>query len=143
MKDEFLPLDDVADSMQAAASRLGVSIDAVKKAKRNGSDAFRGSRVHVGKLAKELTSQKEPGVAEILEAMLEQALRITVDKNVPVRDAENLLSAIQLGFGAAVVILEPAKAAQFLRRTAKLCEATFKPIRQNFSLSKNINKSNK
>src|SRR6266446_5992894 len=128
--DDFLPLDDVADSMQAAASRLGVPIEAVRQAKRNGSDAFRGSRVHVGKLAKELTSQKEPGVAEILEAMLEQALRITVDKNVPVRDAENLLSAIQLGFGAAVVVLEPVESGRFLRRTANLCEETFKPIRR-------------
>src|SRR5437762_14331065 len=122
MKDDFKAFDDVADSMQAAASRLGVPIEAVRQVKRSGSDAFRGSRVHVGKLAKELTSQKEPGAAEILEVMLEQALRITVDRNVPVREAENLLSAIQLGFGAAVVILEPAKAAQFLRRTAKLCE---------------------
>jgi hypothetical protein len=129
--DDFKPFDDVADSMTAAASRLGVPIEAVKQAKRNGSDAFRGSRVHVGKLVKELTSQKKPGgIADILEAMLEQALRITVDKNVPVRDAENLLSAIQLGFGAAVVVLEPAKADQFLRRTAKLCEETFKPIRK-------------
>ena len=115
MKDNFKPFDDVADSMQAAASRLGVPIDAVKQAKRNGSDAFRGSRVHVGKLKKALTSQKEPGVTDILGAMLEQVLRITIDKNIPVREAENILSTIQIGFGATVLVLEPAAVDQFLR----------------------------
>jgi hypothetical protein len=129
--DDFKPFDDVADSMQAAASRLGIPIEAVKQAKREGSDAFRGSRVHVGKLVKELKSQKELGVADILEAMLEQALAITAEKNIPVRDAENILSAVQIGFGAAVLILEPAKADHFLSRTAKRCEQTFKPIRKN------------
>src|SRR5260370_35771833 len=112
MKDDFQPFDNVADSMAAAASRLGVPIEAVKQAKRNGSDAFRGSRVHVGKLVKELTQRanthaKEPGVADILEAMLKEALRITADKKIPARDAENILSAVQIGFVAAVLILEP------------------------------------
>ena len=113
--------------MQAAASRLGVPIEAVKQAKRNGSDAFRGSRVHVGKLAKESTSHKEPGVAEILTPILVQALRIIADKKTPARDAEKLASAIQIGFSIAVLVLEPAKVDGFLRRTAKLCEQILKP----------------
>ena len=130
MRNNFQPLDDVADSMQAAASRLGVPLEAVKRAKRDGSDAFRGSRVHVGKLAKELTKQTEPGVAEILGAMLEQSSRIIAGENIPTRDAENLISTMQLGFGVAVLILEPAKVDGFLRRTAKQCEQTFKSIRK-------------
>ena len=63
----FKPFDDVADSMAAAASRLGVPLEAVKLAKRNGSSAFRGSRVHLGQLKNDLElSAKESGVSDVL-----------------------------------------------------------------------------
>src|SRR5215467_3776262 len=63
----FKAVDDVVDSMAAAASRLGVPLEAVKLAKRNGSSAFRGSRVHLEKLKEDLVlSAKEPGAADVL-----------------------------------------------------------------------------
>jgi len=57
-KDDFRPFDDVADSMAAAASRLGVPLEAVKMAKRAGCTAFRGSRIHLGELATSASSRE-------------------------------------------------------------------------------------
>src|SRR6516225_3239902 len=42
---------DVADSMKAAASRLGVPLEIVKQCKQRGCRAFRGSRVYLRPLA--------------------------------------------------------------------------------------------
>ena len=46
MKQEFSE-KEAADSMQAAASRLGVPLALVKRCKRQGSRAFRGGRVYL------------------------------------------------------------------------------------------------
>src|SRR5215470_5327719 len=43
--------NEAADSMRAAASRLGVPLDLVKQCKRQGCRAFRGSRVYLRPLA--------------------------------------------------------------------------------------------
>jgi hypothetical protein len=132
---DFLPLDDVADSMQAAAARLGVPIQAVKQAKRNGSDAFRGSRVHVGKLAKELTTQKEAGAAGVLLIMVKEVARIVANK-LPhsdarfIADSQKLTEQIHLGFACALVVIEPDAVDTFLRGSAALMENIFKSTRK-------------
>jgi hypothetical protein len=59
MKQEFNE-KEAADSMQAAANRLGVSLELVKQCKRQGSRAFRGSRVYLKLLAEEIAVFDEP-----------------------------------------------------------------------------------
>ena len=51
---------EAADSMQAAASRLGVPLTLVKRCKRQGSRAFRGSRIYLKLLAQEIAAIDEP-----------------------------------------------------------------------------------
>src|SRR5215468_764148 len=51
MKPQDFNEKEAADSMKAAASRLGVPLDLVKHCKRQGSRAFRGSRVYLRPLA--------------------------------------------------------------------------------------------
>jgi hypothetical protein len=122
-RDGFKPLDDVADSMSAAAARLCVPLEAVKAAKRAGSDAFRGSRVHLGKLAKALAAvEKELTMSDALTTILEQVARVIADQKTPQPDAFKITSAVQVGFGVAVLVLEPAQVNKFLRHSAKLCE---------------------
>jgi hypothetical protein len=121
--DDFKPFDDVADSMAAAAGRLNVPLAKVKEMKRAGCTAFRGSRVHLGELAKALAAvEKEPILSDTLTTILEQVATIIADKKTPQPDAFNLTFAVQLGFGVAVLVLEPAQVDQFLRQSAKLCE---------------------
>jgi hypothetical protein len=121
--DDFKPFDDVADSMAAAAGRLNVPLAKVKEMKRAGCTAFRGSRVHLGELAKALAGvEKELTLSDVLTTILEQVATIIADKKTPQPDAFNLTSAVQLGFGVAVLVLEPAQVDQFLRQSAKLCE---------------------
>jgi hypothetical protein len=116
------PFDDVADSMAAAAGRLNVPLAKVKEMKRAGCTAFRGSRVHLGELAKALAVEKELTTSEILTTILEEVAMIIADRNTPQPDAFNLTSAVQVGFGVAVLVLEPAQVDEFLRQSAKLCE---------------------
>jgi hypothetical protein len=120
--DDVKPFDDVADSMAAAASRLNVPLAKVKEMKRAGCTAFRGSRVHLGELAKALVVEREPTLSDVLTTILEQVATIIADKNIPQPDAFNLTSAVQHGFGVAVLVLEPAQVDEFLRQNAKLCE---------------------
>jgi hypothetical protein len=141
MKDDFLPLDDVADSMQAAASRLGIPIEAVKGAKRSGCCAFRGSRVHVGKLTKWLTSQqKELGasdvlLSDVLLSVVKEVARIVPNK-LPHTDARfredsrKLTEAIHNGFGVALCVVEPDSVDRFLKKSAALMENIFKSDRK-------------
>ena len=121
-KDDFKPFDDVADSMAAAASRLGVSLEAVKMAKRAGCTAFRGSRIHLDELATALAVEKELTISGVLTTILEEVATIIADRKTPQPDAFNLTSAVQLGFAVAVLVLEPAQVDEFLRQSAKLCE---------------------
>jgi hypothetical protein len=63
------PFDEVADSMANAAARLGVPLEAVKMAKRAGCDAFKGSRVNLGRLQKFFMTQAtrpQPTLSELL-----------------------------------------------------------------------------
>jgi hypothetical protein len=59
MKQDFSE-KEAADSMQAAASRLGVPLELVKRCKRQGSPAFRGSRIYLKLLAQEIAVIDEP-----------------------------------------------------------------------------------
>jgi hypothetical protein len=123
MKTNHLAFDDVADSMSAAAGRLRVPLEAVKAAKRLGSSAFRGSRVNLTQLREEIASaENEPSLSEILMNILEMAVLVIASKKAPAKDAFNLTSAVQVGFGVAVLVLEPARVDEFLRQSAKLCE---------------------
>jgi hypothetical protein len=112
--------------------RRFVPLAKVKEMKRSGCTAFRGSRVHLGKLAKALvTTENELTTSEVLTTILEQVARIITGKNITQRDAFRLTSAVQLGFGVAVLILEPAEVDEFLRQTAKLCERIVRgPLRK-------------
>ena len=60
MKPEDFDEKEVADSLQAAASRLGVPLELVKQSKREGSRAFRGSRIYLKLLAQEIAIIDEP-----------------------------------------------------------------------------------
>jgi hypothetical protein len=136
MKNDFQVFDDVADSMQAAASRLGVPLEAVKQAKRQGCDAFRGSRVHVGKLSKWLTAQKDPGAAAVLLIMVKEVARIVTEKlphnNAKFRaDSEKLTEQIHLGFACALIVIEPDAVDTFLRRSAAMMDNIFKSDRKS------------
>ena len=123
MKTDFKPFDDVVDSMSAAAGRLGVPLEMVKAAKRAGSDAFRGSRVHLGKLAGAIASaKKEPSTSQAFMVILEQAASVIASKEQPPEETFNLTSAMQVGFAVAVLVLEPEHVDEFLRRSARLCE---------------------
>lgn len=55
-------------------------------------------------------------------SILESAATVIASKKVPAKDAFNLTSAVQVGFGVAVLVLEPAQVDEFLRQSAKLCE---------------------
>jgi hypothetical protein len=120
--EDFGPFNNVVDSMQAAAGRLGVPLEMVKAAKRAGSDAFRGSRVHLGKLAKALAYGNEPSLSEILMSVLEWVVTVIADKEIPQPDAFNLASTAQVGLGTCMLVLEPTQVDEFLRQSAKLCE---------------------
>ena len=120
--DNFKFFDDVADSMAAAAGRLNVPLAKVKEMKRAGCTAFRGSRVHVDELAKALAVEKELTLSGVLSTILEEVATIIADQKTPQPDAFKITSAVQVGFGLAVLILEPAHVDKFLRESAKLCE---------------------
>jgi hypothetical protein len=148
---------DVADSMAAAASALDVPLEVVKRMKRSGSVAFKGSRVHLRELARAILSGQEPNTilfpvptgpeskpkivaefrellraamrcrwlsaSEILEILLKQIIEAVGNEKLPTDDADKLASAIHIGFGTAVMILEPTGVDQFLGGSATLLEA--------------------
>jgi hypothetical protein len=132
------PFDDVADSMAAAASRLGVPLEAVKLAKRNGSSAFRGSRVQLSKLKDDLgLSTKQPRVADVLLKIAHDVADRVSDglARYPEKwfrtDCDKLCDAIHNGFGAALCVVEPDSADHFLSESRAMFESVFqKPARK-------------
>jgi hypothetical protein len=136
----FKPLDGVVDSMGAAASRLGVPLETVKMAKRTGCDAFRGSRVHLGKLREWLASaEKEPSTSDFFLMIVQDVAQIVAEKLLHYRDARfradsrKLTEAIHNGFAAALVVVEPDGVDQFLQQSAALMENTFKSARKKLA----------
>jgi hypothetical protein len=136
--DDFKPFDDVVDSMAAASARLSVPIETIKAAKRGGCEAFRGSRVHLGKLREWLAAEKEPaGISDLLLVIahdvaqrVSEALTKCFGKRFRT-DSDKLCQAIQLGLGATVCVVEPNSADEFLAETAALFESIFeKPARK-------------
>jgi hypothetical protein len=102
MKPEDFDNSDVVDSMKAAASRLGVPLELVKHCKRQGSRAFKGSRVYLRPLA-EMIANRETEADTILFPVPTgpEASSETVE------DFRDLLRvAIQCGFLQASEILE-------------------------------------
>ena len=130
---KFLPFDDVADSMTAAASRLGVPLEAVKMAKRAGCDAFKGSRVNLGRLQKFFTTQAtraQPTLSELLLCVVKDVAHVISEK-LPLHDTEfreesgRMTEQIHLGFALALAVVEPDRADWFLKRSAVLMESIF------------------
>ena len=133
------PFDTVFDSMGAASGATGIPLQILKEMKRSGCDAFKGSRVHLGKLREALTAAKkepEPGTADVLLMIVEQVARIVSEKLLVYRDAKfraesrKLTQAIHTGFGAALCIVEPDSVDQFLKQSAALMENIFKSTRK-------------
>jgi hypothetical protein len=58
LKPQDFDKEEAADSMQAAASRLRVPLELVKHCKRQGSRAFKGSRVYLRPLAEMIANQE-------------------------------------------------------------------------------------
>jgi len=130
-KDVFKPFD-VADSMAAAASRLGVPLEAVKMAKRAGCKAFRGSRVHLGKLREWLAStKKKPSTSDVLLMIVQDVAQRISDAlaRCPGKrfrtDCDKLCEAIHNGFGAALCVVEPNSTDDFLRESSAMFESVF------------------
>jgi hypothetical protein len=127
----FKPFDDVADSMANAAARIGVPIEVIREAKRNGSSAFRGSRINLTQLREELASaQKEPpSISDVLLNITKEVADVVAGKLVehhdrPFRDDSiKITQQIQLGLGLVACILEPHSADHFLKRSASVMEA--------------------
>jgi hypothetical protein len=134
----FKAFDCVADSMGQAAALLGVPLEAIKAAKRSGSTAFRGSRVNVTQLRQEIASaEKGPTTADVLLMVahdvaqrVSYALAKCRGKRF-VAEHDKLCQAIQLGLGAAVCVVEPDSADEFLRESSAMFEGIFrKPARE-------------
>ncbi|SRR6266705_2190713 len=128
----FKPFDDVADSMANAAARIGVPIEVIREAKRNGSSAFRGSRVDLTQLREEIASaSKGPSTSDVLLMIVEEVAGIVASK-LPHTDAVfksdscRITEAIHNGFACALVVVEPDSVDQFLKKSAALMENIFK-----------------
>jgi hypothetical protein len=132
---------DVADSMAAAASRLNVPLEKVKKMKRAGCAAFKGSRVYLRELSKEIEASEKTSalpVPEILMVILEEAVTVIASKKHPPKETFNLTSAMQVGFAVSILVLEPEHGDEFLRRSAKLCERIVGVSSQKAAASRSI-----
>jgi hypothetical protein len=132
---DFLPFD-VADSLANAAGRSGIPIEAIKAAKRAGCDAFRGSRVHLGKLREWLASaEKGPSTSDVLLMIVQDVARIVAEK-LPRGDARfradsrKLTVRIHEGFGAALIVVEQDKVDDFLSKSSAIFEGVFKMARK-------------
>jgi len=133
--DKFLPFDDVADSMAAAAARLNVPLESVKMAKRAGCTAFRGSRVNLGILRKFFIAEAQRekfDLAGLLLAIVRDVAHVVSEKLLEMRgdadfreDSAKVTQQIHLGLGLTAMVLEPERADWFLGRSAKLMEGIF------------------
>jgi hypothetical protein len=143
---------EAADSMRQAAAILDVPLQAVKECKRQGSRAFRGSRIYLKLLAQEIASINKPDTVpfdiptgpnckpetveafqgllrvairarflttgEILEIVLDQIIEAWGQK-LESKELGKAAETIHMGFGVAVMLLEPNPAAdEFLKRSA-------------------------
>jgi hypothetical protein len=124
--------------MCQAAAFLGVPLEAIKAAKRSGSTAFRGSRVDVTQLRREIGSvEKAPTTAEVLLIIahdvarrVSEALARCPGKRFKT-ESDRLCQAIHNGFAAALCIVEPNLADHFLRESSAMFESVFqKPARK-------------
>ena len=113
-------------------------LEALKAAKRSGSSAFRGSRVNLTQLREELASaEKGPTAADVLLMVahdVAQRVSYALARCRGKRFAaehDKLCQAIQLGLGAAVSVVEPDSADEFLRESSAMFESIFeKPTRK-------------
>jgi hypothetical protein len=77
------PFDTVFDSMGACSGATGIPLQILKEMKRSGCDAFKGSRVHLGKLHAAITSAQEeepPGLCDLLLDIAERVARTVASK---------------------------------------------------------------
>jgi hypothetical protein len=90
MKPQDFDEKEAADSMRAAASRLGVPFELVKECKRQGCRAFRGSRVYLRPLAEMIASGEtetetilfpiptDPGASSKKLSEFQELLRVSI-----------------------------------------------------------------
>jgi hypothetical protein len=136
----FRPLDDVADSMSNAASRIGVPIQVIREAKRNGSSAFRGSRVDLKQLREEIASASTgSSTGGVLLSIAEAVAGIVAEKLLLCRDAkfrtdsDKMCQAVHNGFALALCLVEPDSADEFLKKSSAMFERVFEKPPRNGS----------
>jgi len=126
----------VVDSMAAASGVTGVSMAELKRLKRDGCDAFRGSRVHLGKLREAIAAEEAaPSTSDVLLMIVHEVAR-RISGRLPHKDAKfraecrRLTETVHMGFASALVVVEPGNVDQFLKRSATLFEEVFKSARK-------------
>jgi hypothetical protein len=125
------PFDTVFDSMGAASGATGIPMQILKEMKRSGCDAFKGSRVHLGKLRAAIasTQQEPPGLCDLLLDITERVARTVASKLLEHHDRSfradslKITQQIQIGLGLVACILEPDSADDFLKKSASVMEA--------------------
>jgi hypothetical protein len=138
MKTNDLPFDEMADSMTNAAARMGIPLEVIREAKRNGSSAFRGGRVDLTQLREEIASAaKRPSTGGVLLSIAEAVAGIVAEKLLLCRDAkfrtdsDKMCQAVHNGFAVALCVVEPDSADEFLRKSSAMFERVFeKPARK-------------
>jgi hypothetical protein len=147
MKTNHFKPFDVADSMANAAARIGVPIELIREAKRNGSSAFRGSRINLTQLREELAAAaKEPSLSDALLSIVREVAD-AVGSRLPHRDARfradcrKLTEVIHIGFGCVLGILEHDSADDFLQKSARIMGSIFaKSTRKKAAASRSTRK---
>jgi hypothetical protein len=118
--------------MGACSGATGIPLQILKEMKRSGCDAFKGSRVHLGKLRAAMASAQEeepPGLCDLLLDIAERVARTVASKLVEHHDRAfrddsiKITQQIQIGLGLVALILEPNSVDDFLKRSASVMEA--------------------
>ena len=143
------PFDMVFDSMGACSGATGIPLQILKEMKRSGCDAFKGSRVHLGKLRAAIVSvQKEPpGLSDVLLSITKEVAGVVGskllehDERTFWDDSVKITQQIQIGLGLVACVLEPDSADDFLRESAVLMENIFESTRKGCRESINPKKN--
>jgi hypothetical protein len=132
------PFDTVFDSMGAGSGATGIPMQILKEMKRSGCDAFKGSRVHLGKLRAAIASaqQEPPGLCDLLLDITERVARTVASKLVEHHDRAfrddciKITQQIQLGLGLVACVLDDPGSDDFLQESANVMESIFKSTRK-------------
>src|SRR6266481_8702398 len=114
-----------ADSMAAAAARLGVPLSVIKHYKRQGCPAFRGSRVYLRPLAEMIVSgetETDTILLPIPTGLEASGKTFSARSKRELEEYDKLTHTIHLGFGVASCLLDRDATDEYLRRTAAALE---------------------